>query len=124
VTRTRTFVLAGLVVALLLGGVVSYYASGDPDGLNKVAEDTGFAGTEAEHAAGGLPLAGYETRGLENERLSGAVAGITGVLVTFALAAGLTLVVRRRSPGTGATGSDAGRNPAGRDPAGLPGERP
>ena len=98
--RTRAFVLAGLLVALLLGGIVSYYASGEPDGLNKVAEDTGFARTEAEHAAGESPLAGYETRGVENERLSGGLAVGAGVLVCFALAGGLTLVVRRRDRAT------------------------
>ena len=39
-------VVGGLVVALLLAGIVSFYASGDPDGLTKVSEDKGFADTE------------------------------------------------------------------------------
>ena len=99
--RTRIFVLTGLLVALLLGGVVSYYASGDPDGLNKVAEDTGIAEREAESAAAGSPLAGYETAGVENERLSGGLAVGAGVVVCFALGAGLTYAVRRRGSGAG-----------------------
>lgn len=107
--RTRIFVLTGLLVALLLGGVVSYYASGDPDGLNKVAEDTGIAEREAESAAAGSPLAGYETAGVENERLSGGLAVGTGVVVCFALGAGLTYAMRRRGAATGpATSSTTG----------------
>jgi hypothetical protein len=38
----RTLVLVGLLVAVVLAGGVSYFASSSPDGLNKVASDTGF----------------------------------------------------------------------------------
>ncbi|HEX6514232.1 MAG TPA: PDGLE domain-containing protein, partial [Nocardioidaceae bacterium] len=47
--RTRTFLVVGFLVALLLAGVVSYYASGSPDGLNRVAQDNGFAHTARRH---------------------------------------------------------------------------
>jgi len=95
--RNLAFVLAGLVVALLLGGGVSYYASGEPDGLNKVAEDTGFAAAERDHAAADSPLAGYSTSGVDNERLSGGLAVGAGVLACFALGGALFWAVRRRS---------------------------
>ena len=49
---TRALVVVGVLVALLLAGVASYYASSDPDGLNRVAEDQGIAQTEREHEAG------------------------------------------------------------------------
>jgi hypothetical protein len=65
--------VAGLVVALLLAGVASYYASSAPDGLNRVAEDQGIARTERDHAAADGPMAGYRARGIENDRLSGLV---------------------------------------------------
>ena len=42
---TRAVVLAGVTIALLLAAVVSYYATGSPDGLERVAENLGFAGT-------------------------------------------------------------------------------
>ncbi len=121
--RTRAFVLAGLLVALLLGGVVSFYASSEPDGLNKVAADTGFADREQESAASGSPLAGYSTQGVEDERLSGGLAVGAGVLVCFALGTVLTLVVRRR--GTAQPAAEVGpadrHDPAGdrHDPAGT-----
>ena len=94
--KTRTIVLVGVAVALLLAGVVSFYASADPDGLNRVAEDKGFSRTESDHAAADGPLAGYATRGIDDGRLSGGVAGAVGTLLVLALAGGLTLVVRRR----------------------------
>ena len=41
------------------------------------------------------PTAGYEVRGVDDDRLSTGLAGLIGVGVTFALAGGLFLVVRR-----------------------------
>jgi len=96
--RTRTFVVVGLLAALVLAGVVSYYASGSPDGLEYVAGRTGFLDTAEEHGAKDGPLAGYGTKGVENERLSGGIAGVVGALVVLVLAGGLGYAVRRRGP--------------------------
>jgi cobalt/nickel transport protein len=94
--RTRTLLLTGLLVALLLGGVASYYASSNPDGLEYVAEQTGFLDSADDHAAGDGPMADYAVRGVEDDRLSGGLAGVVGIGVTLLLAGGLALVVRRR----------------------------
>lgn len=94
--RTRTFLLAGLVVALLLGGVASYYASTHPDGLEHVAEQVGLADTDDESATADGPMADYRVDGVDDPRLSGGIAGVIGILVTLALAGGLALAVRRR----------------------------
>lgn len=91
----RTAVLVGLLVALVLAAGVSYYASSDPDGLNKVAADKGFDDSERDHALGDSPLAGYETSGVDDGRLSGGLAGVVGVGVTFLVVGGLVLAVRR-----------------------------
>lgn len=96
--KTRTFLLAGLVVALLLGGVVSYYASSHPDGLEHVAEQAGFGATADEQTATDGPLADYQVRGVDDARLSGGLAGVIGILVTLTIAGGLALAVRRRDP--------------------------
>ena len=95
---TRTLVIAGVVVAFVIAGLVSYYASGHPDGLEYVAGEKGFAGTAQEHAAADSPMADYTTRGVDDERLSGGVAGIVGALVVLVLAGGLFRVLRRREP--------------------------
>ena len=85
-----------LLVAVLLAGVVSFYASDSPDGLNRVAEDQGFAQSEQTHPNADGPLAGYETADVDDERVSGGLAGVAGVLVVLVLAGGLALVLRRR----------------------------
>ena len=103
---TRWVALGIVVVALVLAGVVSFYASSSPDGLTKVSQDEGFAQTEKEHRTADGPLAGYQAKDVDNQRLSGAVAGVIGVAVVLALGTGLVYVVRRRD-------GDRDRDPAG-----------
>lgn len=93
----RAFLVAGLVVALLLAGVGSYYASSHPDGLERVAEQVGLGDGSSSSGDGG-PFADYRTEGVEDDRLSGGLAGVAGALVTLLLAGGLVLVVRRTRP--------------------------
>jgi cobalt/nickel transport system permease protein len=94
--RTRGFLVLGLLVALILAGIVSYYASGSPDGLNKVAADHGFDKSQKDHAGEDSPLAGYATKGVGSDRLSGGIAGVAGVGITLAIGSGLAYAVRRR----------------------------
>ena len=103
--RLTVFVVAGLAVAAALAFFVSPHASSEPDGLNRVAADEGFADQESNHALDDTPTAGYAVRGVDDDRLSTGLAGLIGVGVTFALAGGLFLVVRhtgaRRREGRG-----------------------
>lgn len=96
--RLKVFLPIGLLIALFLAGFLSYYASGSPDGLEKVAGDVlpGIASHTQEHAQADTVFAGYSTDGVGNDRLSGAIAGIVGVAITLAVASLLFLVVRRR----------------------------
>ena len=89
------FIVGGLAVALVLAFFVSPSASGDPDGLDRVATDNGFAGAETDHALDDGPTAGYDVRGVDDDRLSTGLAGVIGVAVTFAVAGGVMLMVRR-----------------------------
>lgn len=95
-TKNRRFFLIGLLVALLIAGVGSYYASSHPDGLEYVAEQTGFMDSADDSAVAGSPLADYQVDGVDDERLSGGLAGVVGVLLVLALAGGLAFFVRRR----------------------------
>jgi cobalt/nickel transport protein len=81
---TRWVVLGIAAVALLLAGVVSRFASSDPDGLTKVSQDKGFAHTEKPRD--GL-IGDY-----------GSLTGIVGVLVVLGVAGGVAYAVRRRRP--------------------------
>nr|WP_269328709.1 PDGLE domain-containing protein [Kineosporia babensis] len=84
---------------MLFAGVVSFYASGSPDGLEKVSEDHGISAQAEDHALDDSPLADYGVKGVENPRLSGGLAGIVGVGVTFVLASTVIALTRfRRGP--------------------------
>ena len=95
--KLGTFVIGGLLVALFLGLVVSGFASGSPDGLERVARDKGFLETARDHLFADGPLADYAVAGVGNERLSTGLSGVIGVLVTFALGYGLVWLARGRT---------------------------
>lgn len=95
--RGSGFLLGFLVVALLLAGVVSSFASGSPDGLEKVGIDTGFGDTARDHDLAGSPFADYAFTGVESEFLATAISGVVGVLVTALVGVALFLLIRRRS---------------------------
>lgn len=96
-TPLRTVVLVGLAVCALLGGGLSLLASSHPDGLEFVAEKLGFSDSAADHGAAGSPLADYALRGVGSEPVSGALAGLIGVVVVAVVAFGLMWVLRRRT---------------------------
>ena len=98
-TRRNGFLVAGLLLALVLAGVVSGFASSSPDGLEKVAQDKGFAETAEDSALAGSPVADYAVDGVEDERLSTGLAGVIGVGVSFAFGLGLFALVRRGRSG-------------------------
>ncbi|PSM44073.1 cobalt ABC transporter permease [Streptomyces dioscori] len=88
--------LAGLATSLVLAGFVSFYASANPDGLEKVASDKGIDAKVEDHAAADSPLADYGVEGLTDSRISGGLAGVIGVGVTIVAGTGVFWAVRRR----------------------------
>lgn len=105
--HTKRFFAGFLLVSLILAAIVSHYASGSPDGLEKVAADKGVAAQEEEHALAGSPLGDYGVEGVENARLSGGLAGVIGVAAVLVLGGGLFWTIRRR----GGSGSSAESRP-------------
>ncbi len=77
----RRFVIVMLFISLVIGGLVSWFASTAPDGLERVAEDSGFIGQEEEPMMKLMP--DYTVPGL-GAFLSNTLAGLIGVSVTFA----------------------------------------
>lgn len=88
--------ITGLVTSLVLAGFVSFYASANPDGLEKVAQDKGIDSKTEKHASDGSPLAGYGVKDVGDARLSGGLAGVIGVGVTVVAGSGIFWVLRRR----------------------------
>lgn len=95
-TTSKRLVLGGLIVSLLIAVGVAQLAVDDPDGLEHVAEEMGFAESADDHAFEGSIFADYATAGIDNEPLSLAVAGAAGTLLTLAVGAGIFLAVRDR----------------------------
>ncbi|MFF4449417.1 energy-coupling factor ABC transporter permease [Streptomyces sp. NPDC001502] len=93
---TKKVWATGLVTALVLAGFVSFYASANPDGLEKVAADKGIDEKVEEHAAANSPLADYSVKDVDDARLSGGLAGVIGVGVTVVAGTGIFWAVRRR----------------------------
>jgi len=90
------WILSMLVVCLVIAGFFSLFASPEPDGLEKVAEDHGFLEAGEGHEAIESPMPDYVVPGIENEALAGSLAGIAGTVLMFgfALAAGNALKER------------------------------
>jgi cobalt/nickel transport protein len=108
--RAAGFFAGFLVVALLIAGGLSYFASSAPDGLDSVTlhgcqvsevdgqeqlDGTCIAQNARDSATAGSPLADYAVAGGEGTT---GLAGILGVAVSLALAGGLFWVLRRRRP--------------------------
>jgi cobalt/nickel transport system permease protein len=84
--RMTAFTLAGLLVALLLAVFISPFASPHPDGLEKVAGDSGFTGRAAAEDEGlwsSSPFPDYSVEGLGGEAVSTGVAGLLGTAAVF-----------------------------------------
>ena len=96
IMTNKKFIAAGFAVAIILAGVLSFYASSSPDGLEKVAQQIGFVKTEKEHALSSSPLAGYGVKNVENERLSVGVSGVIGVIVIGAASTLLFRFLRKK----------------------------
>jgi cobalt/nickel transport protein len=112
------FLAGGLLVALLLAGVVSNFASGSPDGLDATAREgctfnaegeitggTCMAQREQDHQMAGSPFADYGIRGLDGPLGTG-LSGVLGVLITFGIGGGVFWLVRRRRPESATTGAN------------------
>ncbi|MFY1668741.1 PDGLE domain-containing protein [Plantactinospora sp. WMMB334] len=117
--RTGIFILGGLLVALILAGVVSNFASAHPDGLDSSlregctfdADDNITGGScpaqeSRDHELADSPLADYGIRGVDNSYLSTGLAGVLGVLITFAVGGGLFWLARRRGTDAPESGAD------------------
>lgn len=91
-TRSASWVTAGLVLAVVVASL-SFLASPEPDGLERVATDQGFIDTALDPLYNILP--DYTVPFISNELLSGIVAVVLGTILVFGIAIVVGRVVRR-----------------------------
>ncbi|ACC84443.1 energy-coupling factor ABC transporter permease [Nostoc punctiforme] len=85
-----------IVTIFLIAGVLSLFASAWPDGLEKVAEKTGFIDLAAKvRVIVPTPLADYSIKGLGP--IGTSIAGLMGATVCFAVAFGIAKVVKPKN---------------------------
>lgn len=92
--RRGWWVAGGLAIAAIVVVVAAFLASGDPDGLERVAEDIGFIGAGQDSPF--TVIADYVFPGVDGP-MATILAGLLGIAVVFALAwlAGRALARRR-----------------------------
>ena len=84
-------ILVGVGIALAIT-LFSPWASGDSDGLERVAEDKGFLEEAKDPSYEIIP--DYTFPGVENERVATVLSGIVGVLIVAVIAIGLGILLQ------------------------------
>jgi len=104
----RTFIIAGIIIALLIGGIAVFLASGDPDGLESTAlvvqgqkELTGATPEEAELQEETVDRFSYTSPmpdyalGEEMGPLGGIIAIVAGTFIAFAVVFGFAYGIKK-----------------------------
>lgn len=89
----RGWIVAGLAIAAIVVVAAAFAASGDPDGLERVAEDTGFLGAGQDSPF--TIIADYVFPGMDGP-MATILAGLIGVVVVFGVVWLLGRVLARR----------------------------
>ena len=108
----RSFLIAGVIIALTIGILSVFFSSGDPDGLESTAlmiqgekSLTGPAPAGGDPEAIGTGVSVYSSpfpdyaMGKELGPLGGAVATVLGILVMLAVVLGVMKIIQQKKTG-------------------------
>ena len=99
--KKDTYLIAiAVVVCIIICCLSPYIASGDPDGLEKSAEDAGVPEDFSVEEIGGIPEAIFPDYAFANDpenQVLQIVALVLGVIATLILGYAVALVVKRRN---------------------------
>ena len=96
---SKKLFLTGLIVSFLVAGFFSFYASSQPDGLERATAEQGLDVTAIDSANADSALADYGVSGIENQRLSGFLGGAVGVALAGIAGTGIYFWVRAPKAG-------------------------
>jgi len=91
----KRLLLVVLLITVIVAVIIAQFASSSPDGLEHVADQQGFADSATDHNLSGSPLADYGENLTGNDNLNTALAGLAGVVITFALGYGVFCLAKR-----------------------------
>lgn len=92
---TKKFIISALLVCAVIAGGFSFYASSNPDGLEKVAADQSLDVNAKDSLTADSPLSDYGVNGVSNDRLSVGASGLAGVVIVGVAGLGLYFWVRK-----------------------------
>ncbi len=95
--KARHFFLIALLLSLAMVFFLSPFASGNPDGLEKVAEDKDFISKAQDASYNPSPLKDYELTLFHNPVLRTGMAGLLGAGAIYCLGLGLGKFLSRSS---------------------------
>ena len=102
----KFLILAGLLLSLVLGIIISPFASPHPDGLEWVAEENGFLEkSEGDPAWKASLIPDYAIPGVSSEILATGIAGLAGTFLVFAVGWGIAALISQRKRETEEGGS-------------------
>lgn len=84
-----------LLLAVVVAAFLSPFASPHPDGLERVAEDLGFLKKGESPVLRFSLMPDYTVATINDERVSTALAGVTGTLITLAFVWGWTKLISK-----------------------------
>jgi cobalt/nickel transport protein len=82
------------VMTVIIALVLSPFASGHPDGLERVAEDHGFI-EEARTGFAGSLMPDYEVAGVSSDLLKVGLSGLLGIIIIAAVLGLIAFLLRR-----------------------------
>ncbi len=94
-SRNRWWV-AGITIAIFMACVLSLFASPEPDGLERVAEDQKFISKAEGQEVINSPMPDYAIPGIENEQLAAVSAGLVGVSIILGVTVIWAKILKRK----------------------------
>ncbi len=96
-TLGKKWWIGGIAITLFMACVLSLFASTEPDGLERVAEDQDFADKAEGQQLIDSPMPDYVIPGIENDQLAAVLAGLVGVLIILGVTLAWTKIIARKS---------------------------
>jgi predicted PurR-regulated permease PerM len=92
--KTKQLIIGGIIIAIIIGIASAFFASSDPDGLEKTIEEIvpHFDGNHLIES----PMSDYETPFFGESSISSSIAILVGIIIVFILAYGLGYLLKRK----------------------------